>query len=361
MNFSQQFILLCVASVFSVSVSAMEHPIFSRFQKWVDAFKIEVRDDSHLAHLFDNWVSNDKYIETINSANLSYSLGHNQFSGMNQEEFSAYMGFKENAEDIQSGAFLRGSTVPETEYEFELDLTGLPASVDWRTKNVVGAIRDQAQCGSCWAFSGTSTVESAVAIKTGTLYDLSEQESVSCTTLKNGYTNLGCNGGNYNVLWNYAKDNGGLCTEDSYPYTSGTGNTGTCLTTCKPVSAAKVASYVKVTPYSDSALMTALTIGPVSIALEADTRSFQLYNSGIYSDYTGCGGANPQLDHAVVLVGYGSSNGVDYYIMRNSWGTTWGDQTDGNVNKGYMMMARGSAYGKAGLCGLLSTPMYPVV
>jgi len=358
MRFIQEILLLCVVAV---SVSAVEHPVFSRFQKWVDTFKIEVRDDTHLAHLFENWVSNDIYIETINSANLSYSLGHNQFSGMNQEEFGAYMGFNQNAEDIQSGAFLRGSTVPETEFELEFDLSALPASIDWRTKNVVGAIRDQAQCGSCWAFSGTSTVESAIAIKTGTLYDLSEQESVSCTTFKNGYTNLGCNGGNYNVLWNYAKDNGGLCTEASYPYTSGTGNTGTCLTTCKPVSAAKVASYVKVTPYSDSALMTALTVGPVSIALEADTRSFQLYNSGIYSDYAGCGGANPQLDHAVVLVGYGSSNGVDYYIMRNSWGTTWGDQTDGSVNKGYMMMARGSAYGKAGLCGLLSTPMYPVV
>jgi len=358
MRFLTQIFVVCSL----MSVGVFGHPLFNRFQDWVDDFKIEVRDDNHLAHMFENWVSNDKYIETVNGANLSYSLGHNQFSGMNLEEFSAYMGFKQNAEDIQFSASLRGSQYGSDELSLTMELEALPASIDWRSKNVVSAIRDQAQCGSCWAFSGTSTVESAVAIKTGTLYDLSEQESVSCTTLKNGYTNLGCNGGNYNVLWNYARDNGGLCTEASYPYTSGTGNTGTCLTTCKPVAAAKVASYVKVTPYSDSALMTALTIGPVSIALEADTRSFQLYNSGIYSDYNGCGGANPQLDHAVVLVGYGtSSTGIDYYIMRNSWGTSWGDQTDGTMNKGYMMMARGSAYGKAGLCGLLSTPMYPVM
>jgi len=350
-----QILSLCAV----VSMSALEHPLLYRFENWLSDFKIEVRDDNHLAHMFSNWVDNNKYIETVNSANLSYTLGHNQFSGMNQDEFSAYMRFKQNAEDIQSGAFLRGSTVPFMEQDMILDLNALPESIDWRTKNVVNPIKDQEQCGSCWAFSGTSTVESMVAIKTGVLYDLSEQESVSCTTFKNGYTNMGCNGGNYNVLWNYARDNGGLCTQKDYPYTSGTGNTGTCLKTCKPVADAKVSSYVKVTPYSDEALMTALTVGPVSIAIEADTRSFQLYNSGVYTDYNGCGGSSPEIDHAVVLVGYGSNEKGWYYIMRNSWGTSWGDETDGAINKGYMLMGRGPEYGKAGLCGLLSMPMYP--
>ena len=118
--------------------------------------------------------------------------------------------------------------------------------------------------------------------------------------------------------------------------------------------------------------MTALTNGPVSIAIEADSRSFQLYNGGIYSDFIGCNinsetiGVNsvPNLNHAVVLVGYGSSFGQDYYILRNSWDTRWGDvkgTINGVSNAGYMLIARGSQYGPYGMCGVLSLPNQPIV
>ena len=356
--------IVTVVTVTSNSINTnRDSSVIDKFKNWVDLYQIQSINDHHLAHIFDNWLSNDKFIWESNYQNLTWTLGHNAYSGFNSEEFSKLMGFKANSELFaQKGGteFLRGS-ISTVKQENILNLDALPVSIDWRSKGVVNNIRDQSQCGSCWAFSGTSTVESAVAIKTGHLYDLSEQQSVSCAGLK--YGNLGCNGGMYDGLWDFAKNNGGLCSENDYPYTSGNGDTGTCIKTCDPISGTKIISYVDVTPYSDSAMMTALTIEPVSIAIEADTKSFQLYKSGVYSDYAGCNAnskngassdAQPNIDHAVVLVGYGSDSGQDYYILRNSWASSWGES-------GYMRISRGPQYGKYGVCGVLYDPMYPVV
>jgi C1A family cysteine protease len=344
--------------------SHRDSPVIERFRNWVEVHRIQVRDDRHFSHMFENWFSNDKFISETNTKNLTYTVGHNAYSGMNSDEFAEFMGFSANQYLLTKvSTSFRGSVrnVRSVSQPDVVDVSALPTSVDWRTKGVVNNVRDQGQCGSCWAFSGTSTVESAVAIKTGHLYDLSEQQAVSCAGLK--YGNLGCNGGFYDGLWNWEKVNGGQCSEASYPYTSGTTQqTGSCVNTCTPVAGTKVSSFVAVTPQSDTALMTALTVEPVSIAIEADTRSFQLYSGGVYSDYTGCNknsgtkGANsqPNIDHAVVLVGYGSQNGQDYYILRNSWGTSWGEN-------GYQRIARGTQYGPYGMCGVLYQPEYPVV
>ena len=341
--------------------------LMSRFSEWMAKHDIRADSDSVLARMLSNWVDNDKYIKHVNSQNLSYTLGHNAFSGMDSEEFSQFMGFKSNTGIIENGINkgLRGfsdsgiSGIDVVDQEAVLDVSALPASVDWRTKGKVSQITDQKSCGSCYVFSAVATIESAVAIKTNKLYDLSEQQGVSCSGIR--YGNLGCNGGMYSGIFNY--DTSGLCTEVDYPYTSGNGDTGTCIKTCTPIKETTVSSYITVTPYSDNAMMTALTVNPTNIALEADTASFQLFKSGIYDDYIGCnsnskGGASPDakpvIDHAVVLVGYGSDSGKDYYILRNSWSTSWGDS-------GYMRIARGSQYGKYGMCGLLTEPMYPIV
>jgi len=314
-----------------------------RFNEWMETHNINFQDLNNLDRIFNNWVENDKFIENMNSANLTWTLGHNAFSGMNSEEFNKYMGL--NNKLIYSKNLI---TVNESE---QLNLFALPESWDWRTKGVVSNIRDQGQCGSCWAFSGTSTLESATAIKTGVLNDLSEQQGVDCSTIREGWQDMGCNGGWYYDLWSYVTANGGLTLESCYPYTSGvTTKTGTCQKTCKPESGTKILSQVTVTPYSDSNMLNALYINPVSVAIEADTKVFQLYKSGVFSD-AGCG---TTLDHAVVLVGWGTESGLDYYILRNSWGTSWGES-------GYMKLARGSEYGKSGMCGVLSMPYYPVV
>lgn len=355
-------------------LSNRESTIIERFKNWFETHRIKVRDDDHLYNIFQNWISNDKFIEETNSKNLTYTLGHNEYSGMNTEEFSEFMGFKINAEFIRETGYLRGYEPELINFNIydKLTISSLPAFIDWRTKGVVSDVQNQASCGSCWAFSATSTLESATAIKSGKLTKLSEQQLVSCAGLK--YGNLGCNGGNYFSAWNYVKDNGGQCSLNDYPYTSGTGTTGSCVKGCGSVSGTKLTNYVDVTPNSDVSLMEALTVGPVSIAIEADTRSFQLYNGGIYSDFTGCNknaatkgdNSQPNIDHAVVLVGYGtdSKTNQDYWILRNSWGTTWGDikgSTNGVSNAGYMLISKGSQYGPWGMCGVLYDPMYPVV
>lgn len=363
------FILIIAFVAKSQSVvSNRDSIVMSRFAEWMAVHDIRSKDETHLAHIFNNWVDNDKYIEYTNSKNLSYTLGHNAYSGMNLEEFGELMGFKANSDSINKG--LRGNAfdgVPVLEQKEILSLEALPTSVDWRAKGKISQIHDQKSCGSCYVFSAVATIETAVAIKTGNLYDLSEQQGVSCSKIK--YGNLGCSGGQYQNIFKFSEDNFGLCTEVDYPYTSQNGDTGTCIKTCTPIKETTVSSYVTVTPYSDNAVLTALTIGSINIAIEADTKSFQLYKSGIYDDYNGCnsnskGGATPDakpdIDHAVVLVGYGTEAGKDYYILRNSWGLTWGLQ-DTPDNYGYMKISRGSQYGKYGMCGLLTEPMYPIV
>jgi C1A family cysteine protease len=149
--------------------------------------------------------------------------------------------------------------------------------------------------------------------------------------------------------------NGGLCTESAYPYVSGTTKTaGTCQKTCSLVSNSKISSSTAVSANSDNAMMTALYQQPVSVAVEADQRDFQLYSGNVF---TGSCGTN--LDHAVLLVGYGVMNGVEYYILKNSWGTSWGVD-------GYMYIGKntdpvtGKAYnGGKGQCGVLMEGSYP--
>ncbi len=329
--------------------------VLNRFSTWMNRFNIESRDEGHLSHIFDNWISNDKYIEEVNGKNLTYTLGHNAFSGMDSEEFGQYMGFIQNKETGFKG--LRGSTVFEMEEVY--DLSALPSSVDWRAKGAVTPVKDQGQCGSCYTFSTTGALEGAYQLKYGNLVSFSEQQLVDCSNVKNGGPNFSCNGGQISQTAEWVGKNGGLCTETAYPYVSGTTLTaGTCQKSCSLVSGSKVTSSVAVTANSDNAMMTALTKQPVSVAIEADQRSFQLYSSGVFS-----GACGTNLDHAVLLVGYGtdSSSGLDYYILKNSWGTSWG-------SSGYVYLGRnndpatGKPYnGGKGQCGVLMEGSYPTL
>ena len=198
--------------------------VFDRFESWISTHRMEFKDNSQIAHVFKNWVFNDDYIQQINGANLTWVASHNAWSGMSLDEFVEYMRMDNK---LIGDLFPSFGSLNEPE-----QLSALPTTWDWRTKGVVSQIRDQGQCGSCWAFSGTSTLESAIAIKTGVLNDLSEQQGVDCSTVKEGWKNMGCNGGWYYDLWDYVKSNGGLTSESCYPYTSGvTKSTVTCKKT----------------------------------------------------------------------------------------------------------------------------------
>lgn len=341
--------IICIA-LLSASVSAN---IYDRFYDWAETHKIAVPEGEHeFLHLLTNWKNNDQIIINTNAKNLTYTLGHNAFSGMSSEEFAEHMHFGLNRELMasqstsQSSSSLRGS----------VDVS-VPASVDWRTKGVVSPVQDQGQAGTCYSFGTSCAVESAMAIKTGVLTKLSEQQIVDCSTIKNGGPNMGVNGGQIAPTFEWIGKTGGLCTEQAYPYVSGTTTvTGTCQKTCSKVSGSDVQSVVNVKPNSDADMMTALSKTVVSIAIQANEPTFQLYKSGVFT-----GACGSSLDHAVALTGYGSQNGLDYYILRNSWGQSWGDG-------GYMRIGRGNdpATGKpynngAGECGLLMEASYPVM
>lgn len=265
----------------------------------------------------------------------NFTMGINQFTDLTADEFKAqYVSGMKNAVGSTSCKSFFGSA------------SGTPVSIDWRTKNAVTSVKDQGQCGSCWTFSATGAVEGAWALHTGNLIDLSEQELVDCAGLK--YGSMGCNGGQMDGAFKFIMDNG-QCSLSSYPYTSGVTKTGgTCQQTCQPV--AHVSSCSDVKPNDQLSLKAAVAQQPVSIAIEADTRYFQSYSSGILTS-SSCG---TNLDHGVLIVGYGTENGQDYWLVKNSWSTTWGD-------KGYVKIARSDSTNDQGICGIAMQPSFPSV
>ena len=197
------------------------------------------------------------------------------------------------------------STVKRTDVVTDGD-GELAGSVDWRTKGAVTPVKDQGQCGSCWAFSATEAIESYAFLAGHGLQELSAQQINSCDTV-----DLGCNGGNSETAYEYVVKNGGISTEEAYPYTSGDGKTGRCKS---ETSAIKIKGYTSVKK-GEKNLKTALNHGPVSICVAAD--SFQSYSGGILKSCPG------RIDHCVQAVGYSTEG--NYWIVRNSWNTNWGE------------------------------------
>jgi len=343
MNYIKILVFLGMMIVTS-STNLREINLVDKFKNWITQFEIEIKDHDHFGHVFTNWLDNNKYIDESNSQNNSFVLGHNKFSGLDEKEFSNYLGFTKNSIQYSSLNVFSG------------ELSTIPTSVDWRNKNAVTPVKDQGQCGSCWSFSSTGALEGIYSIKHGSLTSFSEQQLVDCDNVKAGGTSMGCNGGEMSTAFTWIGKNNGLCTEQSYPYVSGTTQTaGTCKKTCSLVSGSDVSSFTAVTANSDSAIMTALAQQPVSIAIQADQKAFQLYSSGVLTG-SGC---SDSLDHGVLVVGYGTENGVDYYIVKNSWGTGWG-------RGGYIYLGRGNdpttskPYNKGhGQCGMLMEPVFP--
>jgi C1A family cysteine protease len=266
----------------------------------------------------------------------NFTMGINQFTDLTPEEFKEqYVGGLKT----ELGSYGCKS--------FSSSASGAPFSIDWRQKGAVNPVRDQGQCGSCWAFATTANAESVWAISKGQLLDLSEEFLVDCASGV-GYYNMGCNGGQPDSAFKYMINNG-QCTEASYPYKAGTTKTAG---SCQKCTAAPVhfSGCYDVTPKDQISLMAAVAKQPVVIAIEADTRYFQSYSGGIL-DSPNCG---EKLDHAVEIIGYGTENGVDYWNVRNSWGPSWGES-------GYFRLKKTSSTNDIGICGLAAEPSYLVV
>ncbi|KAK8456538.1 hypothetical protein SEVIR_3G034000v4 [Setaria viridis] len=263
-----------------------------------------------------------------------YRLGLNRFADLTNEEFrAAYLGGA-------GAAAGRNATATGERYRHD-GVEALPEVVDWRQKGAVAPIKNQGQCGSCWAFSAVGAVEGINKIVTGELVTLSEQELVDCS--KNGQ-NSGCNGGMMDDAFAFIAGNGGIDTDDDYPYTA---RDGRCDITKKARRAVSIDGFENVPRNDERSLQKAVAHQPVAVAIEAGGREFQLYESGVFT-----GRCGTSLDHGVVAVGYGTEDAQDYWLVRNSWGADWGEA-------GYIRMAR-NVIARAGKCGIAIEASYPV-
>jgi len=264
-----------------------------------------------------------------------YQKGLNHFSDLTHNEFRAQMGgcYKLPANYTSSGStWIAPSNVE------------VPDQVDWRTQGYVTPIKNQGQCGSCWSFSSTGSLEGQTFRKTGKLPSLSEQNLVDCSK---SYGNQGCHGGWMDDAFKYIRDNKGIDSEEGYPYYAR--ELGYCYYKAQ-YNTATDSGFVDIPSGDENALKTAVaTVGPISVAIDATRPSFMSYRSGVYYEPT-CGNTLANLDHAVLVVGYGVENGIDYWLVKNSWGTNWGEQ-------GYIKMARN--YNDQ--CGIALKASYPLV
>lgn len=333
------------SSVASFSAEDLHSPerLASVFDSWLKLFPRSYSSHNQERHRrLQIFSDNVLYVHLHNLQNASYKLGLNKFADLSNQEFKTlYFGSSPRLRwrrPFQHPLFQ--ATTPRSVYGAE---DALPSSVDWRAAGSVTRVKDQGSCGSCWAFSTTAAIEGINHIVTGDLVSLSEQELVDCDTSRN----MGCNGGLMDYAFEFIIKNGGIDSEDHYPYK---GRKGQCDSTKKNTHVVTIDGYDDIPSNDESSLLRAVAVQPVSVAVEAGGRDFQLYAGGILT-----GGCGTELDHGVVIVGYGSKAGLDFWIVKNSWGSSWGE-------KGYIRMQRGGGAKKeaAGLCGINTEASFPL-
>lgn len=260
---------------------------------------------------------------------------------MTADEFSAH---------FKLGQYSSASTFPTTTATSRRTLrieedVALPDYVNWIGAGAVTPVKNQGSCGSCWAFSTTGALEGAKFIQSGELVALSEQNLLDCD-----HEDMGCSGGLMDNAFKFDEKSGGLCSEEDYPYKAK--RNPSCNTTCTDVPGSIVESFVDVPPGSEKDLLAAIAMQPVSIAIEASTFAFQFYKNGVITDDS-CG-SRGEIDHGVLAVGYGSDieTGKPYFLVKNSWGETWGQD-------GFVKIGR-QGKNQFGICSILKMASYPI-
>jgi len=317
--------VLCLLAAVAFAAAVDESVYQDAFVNWMVQFDKSYAPEEFF-YKYNVFKANFDYVAAHNAANHTWDVELNKFADLTSAEFKImYNGYRP---ELRRGE--RKVTLDD------LRVNAYPSgSLDWVSKGAVTGVKDQGQCGSCWAFSSTGSIEGAVFLKHGHLTSLSEQQLVDCSTAQG---NAGCNGGLMDSAFRYVQANG-LCTESAYPYTA---KNGVCKSSsCTPSTDSKITGYKDVT-HTENALGAAVDITPVSVAIEADQSGFQLYKSGVF-----CGTCGTNLDHGVLAVGYGDEGTTAYWKVKNSWGTSWGES-------GYIRMCRNS-----NKCGISNEPSYP--
>jgi len=305
----------------AAAVTALNNTEFE-YMQYVAKFNKQANSVDEFAARLGNFASNEAYIVETNAQNNTWTVGHNQFSDWSYAEYKAILGYARGEMETKNIKIFE-----ETNEE----------TVNWVTKGAVTAVKDQGQCGSCWAFSSTGSIEGAHQIATGELLSFSEQQLVDCAYVRWG--NYGCSGGLQTNAYKYYEAGNKAELESVYGYN---GVRGSCQYDSASATAVTVSDYADVTPNNPTQMKAAAAQQPLAVAIEADKRAFQLYKEGVLTG-DACG---TTLDHAVLVVGYGNDAGQDYWLVKNSWATTWGDA-------GYIKLAMDST---TGTCGVQMDP-----
>lgn len=330
----------CAAFVASVALyAAGEDPVRSAFEKFQAKWQKNYGSPEEELRRFGVFQNTYQKVMEENAKGHPYELEVNKFADLTDEEFSTYLGKKSKPHRRWGTAKHLGT--------HRYSGQALPDSWDWVPKGAVTPVKDQGLCGSCWAFSTTGALEGALFVSSKRLVSLSEQQLVDCTK---GKGEDACDGGDQDPAFKYAESTD-MCTEKSYPYKSSKGKAGkTCdMSSCSVgIPKGGVTGYKDVQPDDVNALMEAVVQQPVAISVDANSTGFKNYMSGVIKAQCGT-----DLDHAVLLVGYGTMNGTPYWKVKNSWNTDWGMD-------GYVLIERGVSQ-SGGMCGVRSEASYPVV
>lgn len=326
-------VALAVFAVAAVASAYNAEYYEAEFLMWMKQYQKSYNHDE-FQYRFQVFSSN---LDFVNNWEGSFEVGLNQFADLTNDEFvKLYTGYRKVAspDNVVVGGVIDDDINPAD--------ASPPATQDWRNDGAVTGVKNQGQCGGCWSFSTTGSVEGAWKLAGHTLVGLSEQNLLDCSW---SYGNLGCNGGEMDSAFKYIINNKGIDTEASYPYT---GKDGSCHYSAAN-KGATISGYSDVTPSgSESSLQNAVgLIGPVSVAIDASHMSFQLYKSGVYYE-PDC--SSTKLDHGVLNVGYNTDGSSEYWIVKNSWGVTWGQA-------GYIWMSRN----RNNNCGIATQASYPKV
>ncbi|XP_049320221.1 procathepsin L-like [Astyanax mexicanus] len=333
-------VLLAVAALVVVVGAATVSEEDKEFESWKQEHGKSYGSEEEESQRKMSWLTSRKLVLEHNKLAEqgleSYTLEMNEFADMEDQEFQdMYTGSLDSMNETETNTHCASTFTPENEEDT------LPSSVDWRTAGYVTGVKSQRRCASGWAFSATGALEGQMYRRTRRLIPLSEQQLIDCS---GSYGNHGCHGGlAIRAFW-YVMHKG-LESGHSYPYWAR--KSRSCY--FEPWKVKATCRGMMCLPRGNEGILkyAVARIGPISVSVDASRRSFRLYKSGVYYDHT-C--SNHHMNHGVLLIGYGRSGSRSYWLVKNSWGTWWGEH-------GYIRMSRN----KGNQCGIATRPVFPIV